>query len=1564
MTDLLEHPLVLRLGWALLHSLWQGAVLAALAAVALRLLRRRSAQARYLAGCAALLLLAGAPVATFLLLPADSAAPPTPEQAGLPPPKAVAPPVSGSGRVDALLVTQVPQAEKAEVPRLAPPAGPGRSASGPVVQEEEDAGPADSTAWTAGPLKAALPWLVIGWVAGVAFLSLRLATGWLQVRRLTWVGLAPVGDEWADRLGALAGQLALWQPVRLFRSALVEVPTVIGWLRPVLLLPASALTGLAPRQLEAILAHELAHVRRHDYLVNLLQSLVEVLLFYHPAVWWLSAQVRRERESCCDDLAVALCGDRLLYARALLALAESRQPQPVLGLAAGGGVLLERIRRLLGVAGPHGGGYARPLAGGAALALLLALGLTLGVLGWATGEGPAEPAAGKDSPEEIVKRLTPPRPDFWQHMGSTIFFQVNGSLAHYWEAGRLPKLRDEPAMKALVDRGPGLAPALNKALAALAADHPAAERLAVVLGQVGDKDSVPVLINVLRRADALRQDPKGLGSWQGTGAAALWGLWELTGRPLDQDVAAWEKWWRAVRGSFVPARQRGRARVTRDQVRALVGQLPDPDRLVREQLVILGPNAVRHLLEVLKTAAAPVRFQVAWVIDEIGWATEMPADLRRQYFIERLSDAKETGMSWERACDRAFSQQSFADFCRTALAVSCARAGKGGRDMWGVIKSGLPQWRQVLGDTARTVPPALPIIIDALDDRRLPARRVAIQLADRIGFDTRLKPPELLKALERHWLKETNDDLRVDTAIALSRFDTPEVRRAIRRELFSMREVIVADSITAGLIFGNFFDPRKDADVYKRCLDLTSSANDRIRSQAVRALNYHAPEMLLPYAQRLARDRLTDVRHYCASAIGRGKDPAHLKILLGLLHDPQESVWDRALDALGAPAYAAGLPVLVPLLKDPKMMYRAQWAIVGMGGRPALAALMQEYRKGNTVGDTLPHALHKLTGKNFKSREEWLGWWDEQEKPARQGGARSQAKPAARVTLTPQRPAYFLGENILVHYRLENAGKEPVRYDKGGFYPELRRNDGYRVTAALLDEKGRPTGELAPAIPEPANHGGPVTHWTLAPGGVYEQTLYLPRYLRFQKPGRYRVRISNVVRLNPQQELSAGEVTLTLKLPTPAEARAVYQRMKKLPAGPVAGIGERSDTEIQDFQALLHPIYLTVLADRAAAKDADALAGLGQIHTAEATAALVKLIGQALAAGDLDFALLVYRQVESRLPNPRWYAEDQTYAAQRAFIEKVWRPDFAKGVRQLASWLARDPGGKGLGAISYIYECVGVAGDLPDLARGYTKSIEATKTLPFETHQYFRPRGSAYGYRFAARQLVARGAKVPAPPQTPGEAAVYFIALADRKDFRPEGWQQQAVRWLKHETPYMREFVLEHLPEPVPAAALDLLPRLLADEYIDLQIAACHTARKHPRPAYRQPLLAILCTGKEEHLLNAATAAGPPNSIPNDQIMEAWLDRLSNDDLGGTAVVRLLVMVLGDNLGRAEFKLSDAVRTATVARWRQFIKQNRERLRRGPRFQIGDPEITPDLFPPGFQFHHQGKLWPMGQEGS
>ena len=261
-----------------------------------------------------------------------------------------------------------------------------------------------------------LPTLILTWIAGVSVLSLRLLTGWIWIQRLRTHG-APAADEWQRMATRLSRRLHIGRAITLLESTLVDVPTVIGWLKPVVLLPASALAALSPQQLEAILAHELAHIRRHDYLVNLLQTLVETLLFYHPAVWWLSRRIRIERENCCDDLAVSLCGDPVAYANALADLESLRsvasawrKHEDHIAMAATGGALLQRVRRLLGAPSSHTGRGPAWLAG--SVALLLIGGIALGADGLGREQAGTPPAtvavrAALAQPPAAVAATTP-----------------------------------------------------------------------------------------------------------------------------------------------------------------------------------------------------------------------------------------------------------------------------------------------------------------------------------------------------------------------------------------------------------------------------------------------------------------------------------------------------------------------------------------------------------------------------------------------------------------------------------------------------------------------------------------------------------------------------------------------------------------------------------------------------------------------------------------------------------------------------------------------------------------------------------------------------------------------------------------------------------------------------------------------------------------------------------------------------------------------------------------------------------------------------------------------------
>ena len=199
---------------------------------------------------------------------------------------------------------------------------------------------------------AAQPYLIGGWIAGLTILSGRLLFGVVGARRLRR-GRRPVSAELADRVAVLAQRLGLRMVPGVFVSDVVRDAVVTGLLRPMVLLPAAWLLEMTPEVLEAVIAHELAHIRRFDLWVNLFQRLVETILFYHPAVWWLSHRVRLVREMCCDELAVAATGERVVYATALEFAAQRRlaPARPLLEVALGATrmTLLSRVRNVLGL---------------------------------------------------------------------------------------------------------------------------------------------------------------------------------------------------------------------------------------------------------------------------------------------------------------------------------------------------------------------------------------------------------------------------------------------------------------------------------------------------------------------------------------------------------------------------------------------------------------------------------------------------------------------------------------------------------------------------------------------------------------------------------------------------------------------------------------------------------------------------------------------------------------------------------------------------------------------------------------------------------------------------------------------------------------------------------------------------------------------------------------------------------------------------------------------------------------------------------------------------------------
>lgn len=410
------------LGWALLHSLWQGTLVALMLAVALVTVGRRAAHARYALACGALVLALALPVASgwkhFHGAPArvamDTSVPRAQSLTSAP----------GARRLEETVTQAAPSAW-----RVAPVAASPTWIDADMAEDGAASG-FESTLLTglgsflvmAGLLlqralsqvEAHLHWLVLAWVAGVGLCSGRMAAEWMKLRRLADRAL-PAPEAWQERLDALSRRLGLRRAVRLLQSSDVDVPAAVGWLSPVVLLPVSTLAGLPARQLEMVLAHELAHIRRHDFAVNLAQVLVETLLFFHPAVRWISHVIRVEREHCCDDVAVAASGNSVSYARALTALETLRvlpgAPSPA--MSALGGSLPERVRRLITL--PTSRCASRWAAGASVLTLVSSLAVAAPLTSLLLGQTDAAPQADDEpvliqSPPIPALSLAPPMP--------------------------------------------------------------------------------------------------------------------------------------------------------------------------------------------------------------------------------------------------------------------------------------------------------------------------------------------------------------------------------------------------------------------------------------------------------------------------------------------------------------------------------------------------------------------------------------------------------------------------------------------------------------------------------------------------------------------------------------------------------------------------------------------------------------------------------------------------------------------------------------------------------------------------------------------------------------------------------------------------------------------------------------------------------------------------------------------------------------------------------------------------------------------------------------------------
>ncbi len=340
------------LGWTLIHFLWQGATVTLIFLLILRLSRNASSNFRYLAGVGALflMLLCSGVTAVVLWNETDSIF----ESSSVDSSPAVL-------TVSDIIETRFDTSPDPRNNRFILDAEVANGLTGMMLETE----PANLTDKLSEVIVLSIPYVVTAWALGVLILSTWHIGSWFKVQLLKFRSILDLPVTLTRKWRSLAEQLGINRRIQFLKSKLVKVPTVIGWLRPVILVPASMISGMDSEQLQAVILHELAHIRRYDYLVNLIQIGVETIYFFHPAVWWVSSKIRLERENCCDDMAISVIGDKLFYARALTEVADQSMRPQISAVAADGGSLNERLSRLISLPKRQQCGF-----GGAQLPLL------------------------------------------------------------------------------------------------------------------------------------------------------------------------------------------------------------------------------------------------------------------------------------------------------------------------------------------------------------------------------------------------------------------------------------------------------------------------------------------------------------------------------------------------------------------------------------------------------------------------------------------------------------------------------------------------------------------------------------------------------------------------------------------------------------------------------------------------------------------------------------------------------------------------------------------------------------------------------------------------------------------------------------------------------------------------------------------------------------------------------------------------------------------------------------------------------------------------------------------
>ena len=567
--------------------------------------------------------------------------------------------------------------------------------------------------------------------------------------------------------------------------------------------------------------------------------------------------------------------------------------------------------------------------------------------------------------------------------------------------------------------------------------------------------------------------------------------------------------------------------------------------------------------------------------------------------------------------------------------------------------------------------------------------------------------------------------------------------------------------------------------------------------------------------------------------------------------------------------------------------------------------------------------------------------------------------PNAKVTLSTDKDEYFLGENVLVHFKLENTGGPAFDAEFGGDYRGAPRSLRFIVTAT--DPNGKLVADPYPNSNCMGGLGGPAT---VTPDRPFYQSLPIMRYLRFEGPGTYTVFIHHDCgwKESADTKYPEGRIVLCLKRPSKEQARRLVQAwMAEKPyQGSVHG---QKSQPYADFGEIRFAEYLEPLAEQALQGKDRALAGIGSIATPEATRVLIDL----LRGEDDDFRLKVCRTLNSRLPDPylqgllseRNIFVDEMKEPRLWLVERSWRPEFADEVRQQAAHFLEGPKAESVALGAYMMECVGNASDAPLIEHALNREVAKTPTLPLEKGIYPRPRGACEELLRAVQIMLKRGAAAPEKPESHGQAIFFLRALASDPNFRPDGWLQTCDRLLQSDIPYIQEQTLRALPAPMPATLQKWLTPILGSADPDAAIEADRIIERDKLGDPKDMAIRSFRTAKDSWLFRASGNALLSLGCVYERL-EILADRMDEPDMLFDCLEGLKTIFSNAGGGGFSSNIGVEVEAKRIKpKWQAFIRKHEQDLKNARRFKLPDPEIPADMFPAQYSITlTEGRAWP------